>query len=125
GFIVKLNPAGSALVYGRYLGGSHDDDAKAVAIDANGYAYVTGATSSPDFPVTNPLQTAPAGLGGPIFKSTSGGSAWSEASSGIPSPVSQIVINPQNPSILYALSYPDSAAPNTTLFGIIYKTTDS
>jgi hypothetical protein len=123
-FIVKLNAAGSALVYGRYLGGSHNDDAKAVAIDAAGYAYVTGATSSQDFPVANALQTAPAGLGGPIFKSSSAGSAWNEASSGIPSPVSQIVINPQNPSMLYAVSYPDTSAPNTAP-GAIYKSLDA
>ena len=70
------------------------------------YTYVTGATSSPDFPLVNALQTAPAGLGGPIFKSTSAGSSWNEASSGIPSPVAKIVINPQNPSTLYAVSYP-------------------
>src|ERR1043166_7636471 len=41
-FIAKLNPAGSALVYMTYLGGSGDDGADAIAVDAQGNACLTG-----------------------------------------------------------------------------------
>jgi len=97
-------PRGSALVYGRYLGGGRNDAARAVAIDSAGYAYVSGGTSSPDFPVINAIQPAVIGLGGPVFKSTSSGSVWSEASAGLGGSVSNLIINPQNHSILYAVS---------------------
>ena len=51
-FVVKLNPQGSALVYGTYLGGTGSDIGLAIAIDGSGGAYVTGGTFSADFPVT-------------------------------------------------------------------------
>jgi len=52
GFIAKLNPAGTALLYSTFLGGSGDDAVTAIAVDASGSLYATGATSSVDFPVT-------------------------------------------------------------------------
>lgn len=51
-FIAKLNPAGTALDYSTYLGGSQADGASAIAVDSVGEAYVGGNTSSNDFPVT-------------------------------------------------------------------------
>jgi hypothetical protein len=55
-FVAKLNPAGSALVYSTYLGGSNWDVGLGIAVDAAGDAYVTGYTESTDFPTANPLQ---------------------------------------------------------------------
>ncbi|MFY9607868.1 MAG: SBBP repeat-containing protein [Blastocatellia bacterium] len=49
GFLTKLNPSGSSLVYSSYLGGSGQDRARAVAVDSRGNAYVTGETYSSDF----------------------------------------------------------------------------
>ena len=54
-FVTKLNPAGSALVYSTYLGGSATDYATAIAVDSAGSAYVTGIVTSDDFPVVNPI----------------------------------------------------------------------
>ncbi len=51
-FLAELAASGSSLVYSSYLGGSGDDFATSVAVDATGDAYVTGSTDSPDFPVT-------------------------------------------------------------------------
>jgi len=52
GFVTKLDPTGSAIVYSTYLGGNDFDQANAIAVDAGGNAVVTGYTFSPDFPVT-------------------------------------------------------------------------
>ncbi|HXU33404.1 MAG TPA: SBBP repeat-containing protein [Thermoanaerobaculia bacterium] len=48
-FAAKLNPAGSALLYSTYLGGSGFDTGKGIAIDGSGNAVVAGATDSTDF----------------------------------------------------------------------------
>jgi RHS repeat-associated protein len=60
-FVTKLDSTGSALVYSTYLGGSGDDGSNGIAVDAAGHAYVTGFTSSPDFPTVNPFQASPGG----------------------------------------------------------------
>ena len=61
--IVKLNPQGSQYLYVRYLGGSVQDSANALTVDAAGNAYVAGATDSPDFPVTSGSNLATASTG--------------------------------------------------------------
>jgi hypothetical protein len=55
-FVTKFIPAGDALVYSTYLGGSGNDDAFGIAVDSAGNAYITGKTASTDFPTLNPLQ---------------------------------------------------------------------
>jgi hypothetical protein len=51
-FVTKLNARGSALVYSTFLGGTSSDDGRGIAVDGRGRAYVTGDTSSADFPTT-------------------------------------------------------------------------
>jgi hypothetical protein len=50
--VTKFNPTGSALVYSTYLGGSREDIGAGIAVDAAGNAYLSGRTSSSDFPTT-------------------------------------------------------------------------
>ena len=52
-FITKLNPAGTALIYSTYLGGNGSDTGNAIAVDAQGNAYVAGFTGSGNFPTTS------------------------------------------------------------------------
>jgi uncharacterized protein (TIGR03437 family) len=51
-FVAKLNPLGSALVYGTLLGGRSVDLPAGLAIDSAGNAFIVGETFSTDFPVT-------------------------------------------------------------------------
>ncbi len=51
-FVAKLNPAGTALVYSTFVGGSDLDFGHSLAIDTAGNAYVTGTTKSSNFPTS-------------------------------------------------------------------------
>jgi len=51
-FVTKLNANGTDLVYATYLGGTGGDFGLGIAVDGTGAAYVSGETSSTDFPVT-------------------------------------------------------------------------
>ncbi|MFU2192317.1 SBBP repeat-containing protein, partial [Methanobacterium sp. MZD130B] len=62
-FVSKLDPTG-ALVYSTYLGGTDYEYGYGVAVDGDGNAYITGETSSTDFPTTSDAyQTSYAGFG--------------------------------------------------------------
>ncbi len=56
GFVAKLSSGGNSLEYCSYLGGSGWDDGDGIAVDDFGSAYVTGFTSSVDFPVYDAYQ---------------------------------------------------------------------
>jgi len=57
-FLTVVKPGGSSLLYSTYLGGSGVDLALAIALDGSNppKAYITGQTSSTDFPTVNPTQ---------------------------------------------------------------------
>jgi RHS repeat-associated protein len=57
-FVTKINPAGTALVYSTYLGGTTsvydaEDIGTGIALDSDGAAYITGITYATDFPLEN------------------------------------------------------------------------
>jgi len=56
-FVAKLAPDGQSLVYSTYLGGTGEENADAIAVDASGSAYLTGETQSTDLPLVNAFQT--------------------------------------------------------------------
>ncbi len=69
-FVLKLNAPGTSVAYSTYLGGSGDEnffrtinDSGTIVADAAGNAYVTGLTTSTDFPVKNALQPSNGGPG--------------------------------------------------------------
>jgi uncharacterized repeat protein (TIGR01451 family) len=111
-FVTELNSAGSGLVYSTYLGGRGGEGGTSIAVDGLGNAYVTGATSSTDFPTTNPLQANRQGHA--IFKTTNSAGNWAGSDSGLAGAiVLDLAFAPNNSSIMYA-------ATETGLF----KTTD-
>src|SRR5437867_952450 len=96
GFVTKLNPTGSGLVYSTYLGGSAYDEGGRIAVDAAGNVYVAGRTASTNFPTTPGAFQA--GLSGGfdafvtklnptgsvlIYSTYLGGSAYDDAFGGI------------------------------------------
>lgn len=56
-YVAKFNAAGSALEYSTWLGGSGSDNGVAITVDAAGNAYVTGDTTSPNFPLVDAAQS--------------------------------------------------------------------
>ncbi|HWP42337.1 MAG TPA: SBBP repeat-containing protein, partial [Blastocatellia bacterium] len=93
GFVAKLDPTGRQLIYLTYLGGSGNDAITGLAVDSGGNAYVTGFTTSTDFPVLNALQpnnrgrfngfVTKLGSAGSLVYSTYLGGSASDAGSGI------------------------------------------
>ncbi len=57
-FATKLSSDGSELVYSTFLGGSGYDWGRAIAVDNDGQAYVTGQAQSPNFPILHAIQGA-------------------------------------------------------------------
>jgi hypothetical protein len=63
-FVTKLNPnlsGNASLIYSTFVGGASSDSATAIAIDAQGNAYITGQTASDNFPLENAFQPQRAG----------------------------------------------------------------
>jgi len=70
-FVTKFSPDGRSLAYSTYLGGTDNDLGYAIAVDSEGSAYITGLTSSPDFPATSGSYQTICGAG------------WTESISGV------------------------------------------
>ncbi len=70
-FVTKLDPLGN-IVYSTYFGGSADDSAMAMTVDADGNVFVAGKTDSLDFPVSKGAYAASGNIF--LFKLTRDGS---------------------------------------------------
>ncbi|MCL5742524.1 MAG: SBBP repeat-containing protein, partial [Acidobacteria bacterium] len=55
-FVTKVNLAGTAIVYSTLFGGSGADQGTGIAVDNTGAAYITGSTTSQNFPTVKPVQ---------------------------------------------------------------------
>src|SRR5438477_898034 len=60
-FVSILNPAGSALVSSTYLGGTGTDNGLNLALDASKHVYITGSTTSTNFPKQSQTQSTLSG----------------------------------------------------------------
>ena len=75
-FVAKLDPAGNFNLLGTFSG-KGIDQANGIAVDPSGNIYVAGSTTSPDFPLRNPIQATGPGAGqagGFLMKLTPDGS---------------------------------------------------
>jgi hypothetical protein len=61
-FVTELNASLSELVYSTFIGGAGDEFATSIRIDSEGAAYVTGSTTSTDFPIFPAPSGAPQGM---------------------------------------------------------------
>lgn len=52
-YVLKLDPAGTTLLFSTYIGGGNDDRGYAVAVDTQGSVYLTGISTSTDFPTND------------------------------------------------------------------------
>ena len=67
-FVTEFNANGTALTYSTYLGGSSADFGQGIALDSSGLAYVTGSTSSTNFPaIAGAFQSSLTGVVGNAF----------------------------------------------------------
>ncbi len=66
-FLVKVDSSGSDLIYSSYLGGSGVEESEGITADSEGVVYVTGWTSSSDFPALNALQASYGGGDRDVF----------------------------------------------------------
>ena len=106
-FVTKLSDGGSALLYSTYLGGQGFESGRGIAIDSANNIYVAGSSDSGDFPiVAGALRTK-----SPLYKSIDGAASWSNDNYGFGGAVSSsfggsqvtaLVINPAQPSTIYA-----------------------
>jgi hypothetical protein len=100
--IIDITPgAGYPILYFTYIGGGGTDTPSAIAVDEEGNVYMTGTTSSADFPTTvNAIQTTgagsvnaafmlelnPLGLSGPVslvYSTFLGGTTGNSSANGI------------------------------------------
>jgi hypothetical protein len=111
-FVTKLDPSGD-IVYSTYFGGSGDDFATAMAVDPQGGVYVTGTTTSTDFPTTTGAYSSsipPASSGGAfvtfLFKLNPDGSAdYATYFSNSQTTTNSIAVDSAGSAYLTGLSY--------------------
>jgi hypothetical protein len=72
-FVAHLNAGGDALTFSTYLGGNGTDFGQAIALDNGGDPYITGSTTSTNFPAVSPPQFATVYV--PPYKSSLVGTA--------------------------------------------------
>jgi hypothetical protein len=60
-FVMKLNAANGSQLYSSYFGSPNDDTGNAIAVDAAGFVYITGAASITQFPVQGPSHASHSG----------------------------------------------------------------
>lgn len=97
GFVRKLSPDGSALLYDKSLGAS--TQAGGIALDASGNAYIAGTSFSASFAAVKAIQSQPVIT--PIYVTKDGGATWNPIHAPATT-VNMLAILPGSSSTLYA-----------------------
>lgn len=74
-FVARLAANGASFVYATYVGGTGNDNAYDIAVDASGRVYVAGASSSATFPTVNAYDTSVNGQDAVVFMLNAAGNA--------------------------------------------------
>jgi beta-propeller repeat-containing protein len=74
-FVTKFNSAGSAHTYSTYIGGDDFDRGYGIAVDGDGKAYITGTTTSSDYPLVSAIDSTDSGYEVIVTKLNASGSA--------------------------------------------------
>ncbi len=109
-FVTKLSSDGSTLIYSTYLGGTNSDGGSggsAIAVDVSGYAYITGTTTSIDFPTTEDAFDRTCGYDGKCDRVHLPGTCWSfpydpNACTVPTSDAFVVKLNPQGSALVYS-----------------------
>ena len=100
--VFKLSPDGSRKIFETGLGGSAGASASGVAVNPAGEVFVTGTTTSVDFPLMKPLQTTPGAR--PLWTSTDGGATWAPLDD-LPFAIPlMMAVDPSSPQTVYVAS---------------------
>jgi len=111
-FYSKLNNTGTVLFFSTYVGGSGSDEARAIAVDASGNAFIAGDTTSLDFPVLNNAYTP---IQGGVYVSNNAGTLWSL------SRTSQTILSPYIKALAVAPAYTTpTVMPSIVYAGTLY-----
>jgi len=115
--VTKLNATGTQVIFTTVIGGISSDDPHDLVVDGAGSVYLTGGTSSTDFPGNYP-GLPPGASSGACFKSTDGAINWSNSGRGLSQGVISLLIDPNNPMTLYA----ETGA--VTMNSTVYRSSD-
>jgi photosystem II stability/assembly factor-like uncharacterized protein len=96
GFVAKIAPDGSALVYSSYVGAT----VAALALGPDGGAQLAGGWSSPTFFTDQPILQYHSHS---VFRSDDAGGSWSGIASSSPGTLTSFVVDPQNSNHVFAI----------------------
>jgi hypothetical protein len=131
-FVTELNPTGTALVYSTFLGGTLDDAGSSIALDGSKNAYVTGQTTSTNFPLASATQGTLGGLadafvteisasGSLVFSTYLGGALNDNTNAGNPlNPVGAVAVDSAGANIYVAGNTLSSPFPGVNGFQTAY-----
>ena len=99
GFISKFSADGSRIIFSTYFGGKENDRIQDVDLDRNGNIYIAGTSKSNDFPQLRSVKSR-----SPYYRSSSGGTKWSNLNTNIFSEIYDFAFHPTKPLVIFAAS---------------------
>jgi len=104
GFFLKLNPAGTTLVYSSYIGGTEADSCLSLHLNISGYVHLTGWTNSSDLTTVDPVQASLGGAKDMIVAivNTTGSVVYSSYYGGSSDDIGRVIEIDSNRNILVA-----------------------